>query len=133
MLLQDVDAEGRLWFLTDVDARTVADVAHEAAVNVSFSAPRGDRYVSLSGRARSVRDPEKVDALWNPTFRAWFPRGRRDPILTLLAIEVRHAEYWLVPRSRIVRVVGAIRAVVTRRRYEAGTHGAFDIDRRRAA
>lgn len=133
MLLLQHEENGRLWFMTDVDSRKAHDVVRERMVNVSFMSPRGDRYVSLSGRAILVRDPRKVKELWNPTYRAWFPRGTRDPELVLLAVEVFHAEYWIVPTSRVARVASALRAVVTRRRYEAGTHGAIEFPQRRAA
>jgi general stress protein 26 len=94
---------------------------------VTFQSSRGDRYVSVYGTAVVVHDDMTVNRLWNPTYRAWFPKGKRDPALVLVAVRVSRAEYWLVSRSRISRVLGAAKAMVTGRRHEAGRHGTLEL------
>src|SRR5204863_9046620 len=96
-------------------------------VSVVFQSPREDRYLSVQGTAVVVDDDHKVKTLWNPTYRAWFPKGRRDPEIVLVAVRIARVEYWLVPRSRLVRVAGAAKALVTRRSYEAGSHGTLEV------
>ena len=59
--------------------------------------------------------------------RSWFPGGRRDPEIVLLAVRVTRAEYWLVPRTRLVRIAGAVKALITGKRREAGKHGVLDL------
>ena len=46
--------------------------------------------------------------------------GRRDPEIVLVAVRVARAEYWLVPRTRLSRVVGMVKAMLTGKRHEAG-------------
>ena len=94
---------------------------------VTFQSLRGDRYVSVYGTAVVVRDDMTVNRLWNPTHRAWFPKGKHDPALVLVAVRVSRAEYWLVPRSRIPRVFAAGKALVTGRRHEPGRHGTLEL------
>jgi general stress protein 26 len=122
MLLLEVDAEC-LWFLTNASSQKARDVTAERRVNVLFVSADQTRYVSIAGDASIARDAARVDRLWNPTYRAWFPLGRRDPDLTLLSVSARRVRYWMVPSSRLVRVLGAIKALLTGRRYEAGTNG----------
>src|SRR5208337_4347672 len=51
-------------------------------------------YVSFTGHASVVQDREKMQDLWCPAYRAWFPRGLDDPELALLRVDVERAEYW---------------------------------------
>jgi general stress protein 26 len=127
MLVHDLDESGWLWFLTDRSSRKACELIQNPNASVTFQSPRGDRYLSVYGTAVVVHDDMAVDRLWNPTYRAWFPKGKHDPELVLVAVRVSRAEYWLVPRSRITRVFGAAKALVTGRRYEAGKHGALNL------
>jgi general stress protein 26 len=92
-----------------------------------FQSKRGDRYVSVQGTAVVVRDDMQLNRMWNPTYRSWFPKGKSDPEIVLVAVRITRVEYWIVPRTRIARVVGAIKATITARRNESGHHGAFDL------
>src|SRR5215210_2622900 len=123
MLVHGVDQSGWLWFLTDRSSRKTCELVQNPHATVTFQSARGDRYVSVYGMAVVVRDDVQIQRLWNPTFRAWVPKGKRDPELVLVAVRVARAEYWLVPRTRMTRVVGAVRALLAGRRYEAGKHG----------
>ena len=127
MLVHDIDENGWMWFLTDRSSRKTCELNHNPHATVVFQSGRGDRYVSVYGTAFVVHDDYQIGRLWNPTYRAWFPKGKRDPELVLVAVRVARAEYWLVPRSRITRVLGAARALATGRRYEAGKHGTLEL------
>ncbi len=41
-------------------------------MNVSFSDPPHQSYVSISGRGEIVQDKAKAKELWNPYLKAWF-------------------------------------------------------------
>jgi general stress protein 26 len=127
MLVQEMDDEGWLWFMTDRSSRKACELARNPDASVVFQSPHGDRYLTVQGTAVVVQDDHKVRELWNPTYRAWFPKGRRDPEIVLVALRIARVAYWLVPPSRLSRVVGAAKALVTRRRYEAGGHGTLQL------
>lgn len=130
MLVQDLDDGGWLWFLTDRDSRKACDLIRNPQAAVTFQSPKGERYISVHGTAVVVRDDLRAKQLWNlrnPTYRTWFPKGRTDPALALIAVRVVRAEYWLVPRSRLARVLGATKAMVTGRRYDASRHGVLEL------
>ena len=82
-------------------------------VNVSYAEPDQQKYVSVSGTAQLVRDRSKIEELWNPLFKAWFPQGLEDPDLALLKVNVDKAEYWDSPSSKVVRLAGFLKAVAT--------------------
>jgi general stress protein 26 len=127
MLVHDVDECGWLWFVTDRNSRKTWELGQNPHATVAFQSKKGDRYVSVQGTAIVVRDDVKLKELWNPTLRSWFPRGRRDSEIVLVALRVARAEYWLVPRTRFVRIVGITTAMLTGKRHEAGKHGVLDL------
>ncbi len=127
MLMHGVDERGWMWFVTDRRSRKATELIQNPQVSVVFQSRRGDRFVSVYGTAVVVQDDVMIKRLRNPTFRAWFPKGKQDPELVLLALCVSHAEYWLAPRSRVTRVVGAARAMLTGKRHSAGHHGELSV------
>ncbi len=113
MATQEFEFDGDLWFFTSADATKVNEVQHESHVNVSYSEPKDQKYVSVSGTAQLIRDKSKIEELWNPLFKAWFPEGLHDPQLALLKISVDKAEYWDSPSSKVVRLLGFAKALAT--------------------
>jgi general stress protein 26 len=78
------DFEGTIWFLTFAHSSKVNEISKDNRVLVSYASAAKYEYVSLSGTARLVRDPEKLKELWSEAFRVWFPSGLDDPELALL-------------------------------------------------
>jgi general stress protein 26 len=113
MATQEFEFDGDLWFFTSANASKVDEVQHNQHVNVSYAEPKDQKYVSVSGTAQLVRDRQKIEELWNPLFKAWFPQGLDDPEVALLKVSVDKAEYWDSPSSRVVRLVGFAKALVT--------------------
>lgn len=113
MVTQQFEFGGDLWFFTSANAPKVDEVKHDRHVNVSYAEPNDQKYVSVSGRAQIVRDRQKMEELWNPTYKAWFPQGLEDPNLGLLKVSVDQAEYWDSPSGAVVRLVGFVKSVVT--------------------
>lgn len=113
MATQEFEFDGDLWFFTAAHAPKVDEVQHNQHVNVSYAEPKDQKYVSISGTAQLVRDRAKIEELWNPLFKAWFPQGLDDPELALLKVSVDKAEYWDSPSSKVVRLVGFAKALLT--------------------
>jgi len=95
----------------------VHEIDRDHQVNLSYAQPDDNRYVSISGRANLVRDRSKIDELWSPFLKAWFPDGKDDPRVALLRVDVEQAEYWDAPSSTIIKLVGLARAIVTGKEY----------------
>lgn len=127
MLVHDVDESGWLWFLTDRGSRKACELIQNPHASIAFQSGRGDRYVAIQGTAVVVRDDVQLNRLWNSTYRAWFPKGKQDPELVLVAVRIISAEYWLVPRSGVTRFFGTAKAMMTGRRQESGRHGVLQL------
>lgn len=122
------DFTGELWFFTKEHTPKVDEVEHESRVSLSYADPTRDRYVSVSGRGTLVRDRQKAAQLWNPTLKAWFPEGLDDPELALLRIRVEKAEYWDTPNSRMVQLVGFVKAALTGQEYRPGDNEKVNLE-----
>jgi general stress protein 26 len=127
MMVHEVDDEGWLWFLTDRHSRKAWELIQNPQVTIAFQSAKGDRYVSVQGTAVVVRDDVKLEKMWKPSYRAWFPRGKQEAEIVLVAVRVARAEYWFVPQRRLARVALAAKAVLMGKRQEAGHHGVLDL------
>ena len=129
MATQEMELDGELWFFTGAGSPKVREVQREQHVNVSYANPDDQQYVSVSGTAQVVHDRAKAEERWNPILKAWFPKGLDDPDLALLRIRVEKAEYWDSPSSKMVQLVGFVKAVTTGKRYEPGPgeHGTLEL------
>ena len=122
MANQDTAFDGTLWFFTEFNSAKVHEVEHDQHVNLSYAKPEDSTYVSVSGKATIVRDRAKMEELWSPIHKAWFPKGLDDPNIALLRVDVDKAEYWDSPSSAVVRLIGFAKAITTGKRY--GEEGA---------
>lgn len=120
MSTQKTEFDGNLWFFTEASSAKADEVEDNQHVNLSYADQDSNRYVSVSGQATLVRDKAKAKELWNPVLKAWFPQGLDDPNLALLRVTVNKAEYWDAPSSKVVQLVGFVKAVATGQTYEPG-------------
>lgn len=127
MSTQEMDEDGDLWFFTSDETHKVDEIEADSRVNAAYSKTDDNVYVSVSGRAELVKDRQKIEELWNPILKAWFPDGLDDPHLSLLKVSVEEAEYWDSPNSKIVQLYGFVKAVVTGKPAGGGDHGKVSL------
>ncbi|PJI95393.1 general stress protein 26 [Acidovorax sp. 69] len=107
------DEQSALYFFISKSGELYERLLTDGEVNVSYANPDDDSYVSLSGQARFLDDRAKVEALWSPMAKVWFPGGVSDPDLALLVVRIRHAEYWDVDESKMVQIFKMAKAAIT--------------------
>lgn len=125
----DIDGDGDLWFFTTTTSLKVEETERSPKVNVSFAAPTTQRYVSVTGDAKLVRDKAKMKELWRPQFKAWFPKGLEDPEIALLKVNASKAEYWDSHVSPVSHAIGLVKALVTGERAKVGEHQAIALEK----
>ena len=123
----DIDANGDIWFFTTASSHKVSEIAKLPKVNVSFADPDNQRYVSVSGTAQLVRDPAKIDELWRPEFKIWFPQGKDDPEIALLRVSLERAEYWDSPSSTLGYALSFVSSLVTGKEADLGENRKLDL------
>jgi len=114
MAQQEVEFDGDLWFFAYAESAKVGEIGANPQVNVSFSNSKQSEWTSIAGRAEVIVDRAKADELWSAPLKAWFPDGPGTAGLVLLKVHADAAEYWSGPSSKVVRLLGAARAAVTR-------------------
>ena len=119
--------DGTLWFFTRASSHKVTEVDQEHRVNLSYAHPGKQDYVSVSGQASLVRDPEAIAEHWAESLRTWFPKGKDDPEIALLKVVVQRAEYWDAPSSAMLHAYGYLKAVTTGQSPNPGGHGTVKL------
>ncbi len=109
---RQVDEDDRLWFFMSRRGHPVENLVEAAGVNVSYSDPDSDRYVSVSGIARVVDERSKKEAFWSALVEAWFPGGIDDPDLALVEVKITQAEFWDVKASKLTQLYKMAKAAV---------------------
>lgn len=104
---------GDLWFFTKYDDGKVNEIASHAQVNVAFSDPSKQQYVSMTGRAEVLRDPKRSELLWKSDCEPWFPEGLDDPNLGLIRVDVESAEYWDQRQGAMVALADYVKSWFT--------------------
>jgi len=127
MQTQEAEFDGNLWFFTDDSSPKAEEILRDRHVNVTYSNPNRQIYVSVTGKASLLRDRTKMAALWNPIYKAWFPQGLEDPNICLLRVEVDSAEFWDSSQSAIVHAVGFTKAVLTGKQYQPGDNAKIEL------
>jgi general stress protein 26 len=104
---------GRLWFFSKKKSSKNHSIENDQHVNLAYSEPDKNRFISVSGRATISEDKAKMKELWNPFLKAWFPEGIDDPEISLISVDVDCAEIWDSPTSKVVQLLGFFKAAVT--------------------
>jgi general stress protein 26 len=127
MSTQKAEFDGDLWFFTSSQTHKTEEIQRDNRVNLAYAAPSDNAYVSVSGTAEIVNDRAKMEELWNPILKAWFPKGLDDPDICLLKITAEQAEYWDSSSSTLVQIVGFVKAMVTGKRADGGENEKIDL------
>ncbi len=121
MATMKAEFDGDLWFFTQSDSHMVQEIEGNDHVNVSYSAPDDNTWVSLAGTARLVTDKAKMKELWRPDLEAYFPKGLDDPKIALIEVSVTGGEYWQAP-GMIAYAIEVASAIVTGQKADPGEH-----------
>ena len=122
-LNKDKPFDGTLWFLTRISSEKVDEIADDQHITLSFADPDDSRYIAVKGRARVNQDPARIHELWNPMYKAWFPKGEDDPEIAVLRVDITEADYWEASSSKLVMKAKYLAAAVTGGSVPVGESG----------
>jgi general stress protein 26 len=123
MHTQQVDDAGSIWFFSGLDSEHVGHIRAGSQVQLIYSNPSRYEFLTVFGNAEIVDDPAKVEELWKPVVKAWFPEGKEDPNLTLIRIEPLKAHYWDTKDGKLVVLAKMLVGAVTGRVEDGGVQG----------
>jgi general stress protein 26 len=108
----DRDA-GLIFFVTDIHSVKEYEIEARPDIGLVFIDSSDKAYLSITGRARVMRDKQKIKAAWRKTDAVWWPDGPDDPDVCLLRIEPFTAELWDGPASAVVTAFEFAKARLT--------------------
>jgi general stress protein 26 len=120
--------DGTLWFFSKRNSFKNHDIESDQNVNLSYANPDKHNYVSVQGKAFVSEDKKKMQELWNPVLKAWFPGGLEDPDISLIGVNVESAEIWDSPSSAVAHALGFVKRVVTGKTYDQRGPGQHHIE-----
>jgi general stress protein 26 len=118
MTTQNAPFDGVLWFLVSKSCQMSQEVLRNPRVNLAYTSGLHQRYISVSGTAEILKDPQKERELWNPLYKAWFPEGLNDPDLALMRVEAQQAEYWDAVGGKVAGVIRFVKALTMGKKYQ---------------
>jgi general stress protein 26 len=123
MAVQDKPFDGTMWFLTRSTSEKIDEIEQDQHITLTFAEPSSSKYLSLKGRASVNQDRSKIKDLWNPMYKAWFPKGEDDPEIAVLRVDVAEGDYWEATGGKIVQMVKYAYAATTGKKVELGEAG----------
>jgi len=104
---------GLIFFVTDIRSAKEHEIEARPDVGLVFIDSTDKAYLSITGRARVMRDADKIKAAWRKSDEVWWPGGPDDPDACLLQIEPSTAELWDGPASAVVTAFEFAKARLT--------------------
>ena len=117
---RSLQEDGLLYFFVSRDSEVGQRLRTDGGVNIAYSDPAKDVYVSLAGEASVSEDSAMKQRLFNALDKAWFPGGWSDPNLELVQVRIRHAEYWNVKESKLTQLLKIATAAATHQQAHLG-------------
>lgn len=109
----EAEADGSLWFFTDVRSIKVEEVATDNTVHLIYAHPGKESYMDVWGRSSISTDRALIKEKWSPVVKAYFPNGADDPNLALLKVQPTHVYYWESETGKMVQFFKMAAAAVT--------------------
>lgn len=123
MAVQHTPFDGTLWFLTRQSSDKVDEIHRDRHVTLTFADPSDSKYISLKGRATVAYDRGRIHELWNPMYKAWFPKGEDDPEIAVVRVEVTEGDFWEASDSKLLVYAKYMAAAATGGSVPVGTSG----------
>jgi general stress protein 26 len=119
--------ENAVYFITDTRGAKDDEIAAAPDVCLAFADIGDNTFLSITGTAETVRDPDKAEEFWSTEAQAWWPRGPRDPAVRLLRVEPEQAEYWDTRGNSITVALRLMAARMTGRPPDLGTNRKVNV------
>jgi general stress protein 26 len=114
--------DGVLWFFVDGRSRAIHEIA-DSPIQLIFQSDDDNAYLYLAGTADVSTDRAKIEELFTPFMKTWFPEGPNDPNLNLVRFEAERGSFWDSPGGMLQVLAAFTKSVVTGREGKGGEMG----------
>lgn len=127
MSRQEVDEEGNIWYLFSSESETYKNLERNNQVSILFSKPSDYTFLSVNGKAEISRDQARIDKYWNKFMEAWFEKGKDDPRIRVLKVNVDDANYWDNKTNKLFTLFKVMASAISGEKMDIGREGNLDI------
>jgi general stress protein 26 len=126
MHTQEAEFDGVLWFMAGASSDKAREIANDPRVHLSYIDSSGEKYISVTGRAKIVNDRARIKSMWSPFLKAWWD-GPDDPEIRLIRVDVHKVEFWDTPGGKIASVLSIVKSVITGTRDTSSENETIDL------
>lgn len=127
MSQQEIDETGCIWYLISSASGTFKNLQIDSKISLTFSDPSDYTFLSLEGRGEIHTDPERIEKYWNKFVASWFDKGKDDPRICVLKVNVEDAHYWDTKSNKLITLFKLASSALTGDRMELGREGNLDL------
>jgi general stress protein 26 len=127
MATQGIGDDGTLWYFSVKGSTVNEQILANPAVQMIYMVPGKSEYLSLEGTGSISHDQAKISELWNAMAKAWFPRGKEDPDLTLITVTLTGGHYWDTKNGKMVSLAKIAIAAMTGKPMDGGVEGSLKL------
>jgi len=127
MSSQKVCDEGNIWFFSEQGSIKNREIEEDNRVQLFYSHPGKDSYLVLNGDAELVFDREKIEELWSPAVKAWFPEGKDDPSISIIKVKPSSGYYWDTKGSKMINFIRMVATAASGKNLIKGNEGTISI------
>ena len=127
MSRQEVDEQGNIWLLFSAESETHSNLIANPHVDIAYSHVGDYTFLSVCGRAIISRDQERIDKYWNKMMEGWFEKGKEDPNIRLLMVDVEDAHYWDNKSNKFVSFLKVAANAITGSDLDVGREGELKL------
>jgi general stress protein 26 len=127
MFTSNVDDEGNVWFFTNEFSEKINEVSKDNLVHLIYSHPVKNIYVDVKGTCSLIIDKKKMQELWHPELKSWFPQELEDTKICLVKVATETAHFWNHSSSKMGLLFGMIRSIAKGDKYKETEKGQLDL------
>jgi len=128
MFTSSIDDEGNIWFFTNEFSEKINEVSKDNIVHLIYSHPAKNIYVDVKGTCALIIDRKKMEELWDPKLKSWFPEGLDDPKVCLIKVATEEAHFWNHANSKMGLLFSVLRSITKGDRYKETEKGKLTLE-----
>jgi general stress protein 26 len=127
MFTSAVDDDGNVWFFTNEFSEKISELSKDNIVHLIYAHPGKNIYVDVEGSCSLVIDRKKMDELWDPALKQWFPDGLEDTKMCLVKVSTEKAHFWNNSTSKMGLFFQMIASIAKGDQYKETEKGKLDL------
>ena len=129
MTTMQIEDDGTIWFFTSDHTKSAVKAKEDEKVCLNYAHPGKSTYLTVQGTSHLVKDKKKMEELWTPVLKAWFPNGLEEQDIALLKVTPEQAHYWDTDASKLVVLFSMMKSAITGTTGDTGNHGELNISK----